>query len=210
MLAIIITGFLTFTVVGPVMREVSDGLTNGLVWLYETTGAVGLGIFGFFYSPIVITGLHQSFPAIETTLLADVARTGGSFIFPVASMANVAQGAATFAVLLLTKSKKQKGLATSAGISAMLGITEPAIFGVNLKLKFPFICGMIASAAACVFIGLFHVLAVAMGPASVIGFISITPSAIPTFMIGIVISILVGFTTTYVYGKKNIQFICGR
>ncbi|MGG5359641.1 PTS system, sucrose-specific IIBC component [Enterococcus sp. DIV0213j] len=205
MLAIIITGFLTFTVVGPVMREVSDGLTNGLVWLYETTGAVGLGIFGFFYSPIVITGLHQSFPAIETTLLADVARTGGSFIFPVASMANVAQGAATFAVLLLTKSKKQKGLATSAGISAMLGITEPAIFGVNLKLKFPFICGMIASAAACVFIGLFHVLAVAMGPASVIGFISITPSAIPTFMIGIVISILVGFTTTYVYGKKNIH-----
>ncbi len=205
MLAIIITGFLTFIVVGPVMRIVSDGLTDGLVWLYNTTGAIGLGVFGLFYSPIVITGLHQSFPAIETTLLADVARTGGSFIFPVASMANVGQGAATLAIMLLTKNKKQKSLATSASISAMLGITEPAIFGVNLKLKFPFICGMIASAVACVFIGAFHVLSVAMGPASVIGFISIAPKSIPYFMIGIVISILVGFVTTYAYGKRHMS-----
>ncbi|KAF9404577.1 hypothetical protein HW555_014272 [Spodoptera exigua] len=203
MLAIIITGFLTFIVVGPFMRIVSDGLTDGLVWLYNTTGALGLGVFGLFYSPIVITGLHQSFPAIETTLLADVARTGGSFIFPVASMANVGQGAATLAIMLLTKNKKQKSLATSASISAMLGITEPAIFGVNLKLKFPFICGMIASAVACIFIGAFHVLSVAMGPASVIGFISIAPKSIPYFMIGIVISILVGFVTTYAYGKRH-------
>ena len=71
MLAIIITGFLTFTVVGPVMRGVADGITNGLVWLYSSTGAFGLGIFGLFYSPIVITGLHQSFPAIETTFKTD-------------------------------------------------------------------------------------------------------------------------------------------
>lgn len=205
MLAIIITGFLTFILVGPIMRSVSDGLTDGLVWLYDTTGAVGLGVFGLFYSPIVITGLHQSFPAIETTLLADVARTGGSFIFPVASMANVGQGAATLAIMLLTKNQKQKSLATSASISAMLGITEPAIFGVNLKLKFPFICGMIASAVACVFIGAFHVLSVAMGPASVIGFISIAPKSIPYFMIGIVISICVGFITTYVYGKRHME-----
>ncbi|MCW1040809.1 PTS transporter subunit EIIC, partial [Streptococcus anginosus] len=85
-----ITGFLTFVLVGPIMRTVSDGLTNGLVWLYQTTGAIGLGIFGTFYSPIVITGLHQSFPAIETTLIANIAQTGGSFIFPVACMANLA------------------------------------------------------------------------------------------------------------------------
>ncbi|MGX7264627.1 sucrose-specific PTS transporter subunit IIBC [Enterococcus crotali] len=209
MLAIIITGFLTFIVVGPMMRIVSDGLTNGLVWLYDTTGALGLGVFGLFYSPIVITGLHQSFPAIETTLLADVARTGGSFIFPVASMANVGQGAATLAIMLLTKNKKQKSLATSASISAMLGITEPAIFGVNLKLKFPFICGMIASAVACLFIGAFHVLSVAMGPASVIGFISIAPKSISYFMIGIVISICVGFVTTYAYGKRHMEVFVG-
>lgn len=207
MLAIIITGFLTFTVVGPVMRTVGDGLADGLSWLYSTTGAFGLGVFGLFYSPIVITGLHQSFPAIETTLLADVARTGGSFIFPVASMANVAQGAAALAIMLLTKNKKQKSLATTAGVSAMLGITEPAIFGVNLKLKFPFICGMIAAGIASFFIGLFHVLAVAMGPASIIGFISIAPRSIPSFMIGIVISIMIGFLSTYFYGKKHMELL---
>ncbi|MBO0452421.1 sucrose-specific PTS transporter subunit IIBC [Candidatus Enterococcus murrayae] len=205
MLAIIITGFLTFIFVGPVMRIVSDGLTDGLVWLYQATGAVGLGIFGLFYSPIVITGLHQSFPAIETTLLADVARTGGSFIFPVASMANIAQGAAALAIFVLTKNEKQKSLASSASISALLGITEPAIFGINLKLKFPFVCAMIASGVASVSLGLFHVLSVAMGPASVIGFISIAPKSIPFFMIGVVISFVLGFVLTFVYGKKKMD-----
>lgn len=205
MLAIIITGFLIFIFVGPVMRTVSDGLTDGLVWLYQTTGAVGLGIFGLFYSPIVITGLHQSFPAIETTLLADVARTGGSFIFPVASMANIAQGAAALAIFVLSKNEKQKSLASSASISALLGITEPAIFGINLKLKFPFVCAMIASGIASVSLGIFHVLSVAMGPASVIGFISIAPKSIPFFMIGVVISFILGFLLTFVYGKKKME-----
>lgn len=205
MLAIIITGFLTFIFVGPVMRTVSDGLTDGLVWLYQTTGAVGLGIFGLFYSPIVITGLHQSFPAIETTLLADIARTGGSFIFPVASMANIAQGAAALAIFVLSKNEKQKSLASSASISALLGITEPAIFGINLKLKFPFVCAMIASGVASVSLGIFHVLSVAMGPASVIGFISIAPKSIPFFMIGVVISFILGFLLTFVYGKKKME-----
>ncbi|GAB2541259.1 sucrose-specific PTS transporter subunit IIBC [Gracilibacillus alcaliphilus] len=204
MFTIIITGFLTFILVGPVMRSLSDGLTDGLVWLYQTTGGFGLGVFGTFYSLIVITGLHQSFPAIETMLLADVAATGGSFIFPVASMANVAQGAACLAIFFITKDKKQKGLASSASVSSMLGITEPAIFGVNLKLKFPFICGMIGAGIASAFIGFFHVLAVAMGPASVIGFISIAPNSIPMFMIGILISMTIAFTLTFVYGKRKL------
>lgn len=204
MLAVIITGFLTFIFVGPLMRGLSDGLTEGLVWLYQTTGGFGLGLFGTFYSAIVITGLHQSFPAIETMLLADVASTGGTFIFPVASMANVAQGAACLAIFFITKNQKQKGLASSASLSAMLGITEPAIFGVNLKLKFPFICGMIGAGVASAFIGFFHVLAVSMGPASVIGFISIAPQSIPIFMAGILISMVIAFTLTFFYGRKKL------
>lgn len=203
MLAIIITGFLTFIVVGPVLRVVSDAVTDGIVWLYATTGGIGSGIFGFFYSAIVLTGLHQSFPAIETTLLADMAKTGGSFIFPIAAMANVAQGAATFAIFFITKNKKQKALASSAGFSAMLGITEPAMFGVNLKLKFPFFIGLIAAGIASAVIGFLHVLAVSMGPAGVIGFIAIKPSSIPAFMLGIAISFIIAFTTTYFYGRKK-------
>ena len=205
MLAIITTGLLTFTIVGPFMRLVSDGLTDSLVWLYNTTGAVGLGVFGTFYSAIVITGLHQSFPAIETTLLAEVAKTGGSFIFPIAAMANIAQGAATLAVFVNSKNEKEKSLASSASISALLGITEPAIFGVNLKLKYPFICAMIASGIASVFIGIFRVLAVSMGPAGVIGFISIPVPKVTSFMLCALISFVLGFALTFLYGKKQMN-----
>jgi len=204
MLSIVITGFLTFTIVGPVLRAVSDALTNGLVGLYNTTGWIGMGIFGLFYSAIVITGLHQTFPAIETQLLANVAKTGGSFIFPVASMANISQGAATLAIFFATKSQKQKALTSSAGISALLGITEPAIFGVNLKMKFPFIFAAISSGVACIFLGLFHVLAVAMGPASVIGFISIASRAIPAFLLSAAIAFVVAFIPTFIYAKKTL------
>ncbi|RYM02849.1 PTS beta-glucoside transporter subunit IIBCA [Sporolactobacillus sp. THM7-7] len=201
MLSVIITGFLTFTIVGPVLRGVSDGLTDGLMWLYNTTGPVGTAIFGFFYSAIVITGLHQSFPAIETTLLSNIASTGGSFIFPIASMANIAQGAACLAVFLITKNEKQKSLSSSASVSALLGITEPAIFGVNLKLRFPFICAMIGSGIASIFIGLFKVLAVSLGPASVIGFIAIRSAAIPMFIVCCAISFVIAFVLTFLYGK---------
>ncbi|WP_100489313.1 sucrose-specific PTS transporter subunit IIBC [Sporolactobacillus pectinivorans] len=202
MLAIIITGFLTFILVGPVMREVSNGLTTGIMWLYNTTGPIGTLVFGTFYSAIVITGLHQSFPAIETTLLADIAKTGGSFIFPIASMANIAQGAACLAVFFITKNKKQKSLASSSSISAMLGITEPAIFGVNLKLKYPFVCAMIGSGVASIFIGLFHVLSVSMGPASVIGFICIRSQSITAFLFSALISFVIAFFSTFIYGKR--------
>lgn len=202
MFSIVITGFLTFTIVGPVLRTVSDGLTNGLVWMYNTTGWIGMGIFGLFYSAIVITGLHQTFPAIETQLLANVAKTGGSFIFPVASMANIAQGGATAAIFFVSKDPKQKALASSSSVSALLGITEPAIFGVNLKLKFPFICAAIASGISSAMLGLFHVLSVAMGPASVIGFISIATKSIGYFLLCALVSLAVSFVLTYIYAKR--------
>ncbi|GEP19298.1 sucrose PTS, EIIBCA [Pediococcus argentinicus] len=202
MLAIIITGFLTFSLVGPVLRVVSDGLTTSLVWLYNTTGFVGTGVFGTFYSAIVVTGLHQSFPAVETQLLANIKQTGGSFIFPIASMANIAQGAACLAIFFISKNSKQKGLASSSAISALLGITEPAIFGVNLKMKFPFICAMIGSGIACIWMGLAHVLASAMGAAGVIGFVSIPGKYWLSFFVGVVISFAVAFTLTFGYGKR--------
>jgi PTS system sucrose-specific IIC component len=77
LISVIVTGFLTFGLVGPVMRVVSDFLTNGIVWLYDTAGFVGSALFGTFYAPIVITGLHQSFPTIEIALIANIAVTGG-------------------------------------------------------------------------------------------------------------------------------------
>lgn len=205
LLSIIITGFLTFIVVGPVMREVSNWLTNGIVWLYNTTGFIGTGIFGALYSPIVLTGLHQSFPAIETQLITAFRNgTGyGDFIFVVASMANVAQGAATFAVWALTKDDKMKSLASSSGISALLGITEPALFGVNLKLKFPFFCALVGSCIASAFAGLMKVIAISLGSAGFLGFLSINAKSIPMYVLAELISFVIAFALTYFYGKSH-------
>ena len=205
LLSVMITGFLTFTVVGPLMLLVSNGITDAIVWLYNATSFIGMAVFGGTYSLIVMTGLHQSFPAIETQLLSAWQKgTGhGDFIFVVASMANVAQGAATFAILFLTKNAKTKGLASSAGVSALLGITEPALFGVNLKYKFPFFCALIGSAAGALFAGLLQVVAVSLGSAGFLGFLSINAKSIPFYILCELIAFAVAFVLTYFYGKTK-------
>ena len=199
---VFITGILTFVIIGPVMRVFGDGITSGLLWLINTLGPVGGAIFGFLYAPIVITGMHHSFVAIETQLLADIATTGGSFIFPVAAMSNVAQGAAALAVLLiLRKDAKMKGLASASGISALLGITEPAIFGVNLKLRYPFFGAMIGSAVGSAYVMLTKVLAISPGAAGLPGIISIRPTSMINYIIAMVISMAVAAVSTIVIAK---------
>lgn len=205
LLSVLLTGLLTFIVVGPVMKELSDLLTNGIVWLYDTLGFIGTGIFGAVYSPIVLTGLHQSFPAIETQLVTafKAGKGSGDFIFIVASMANVAQGAATTAVYFLSRNEKMKALSSSSAISALLGITEPAIFGVNLKLRFPFFCALIGSCIASTIAGALHVVAASMGSAGFIGFISVYAKSIPFYVMCELISFVIAFAVTYFYGKAH-------
>lgn len=175
LLSVLITGFITFLAVGPVLREAGNVLADGLQWLYFSLGPVGGAIFGFLYAPIVITGMHQSFIAIETQLLASAAHR--TFIFPIATMSNVAQGAAVLAVFFLSKDAKQKSLCSASGISALLGITEPAMFGVNLKLKYPFIGAICGSAVGSAWIAGTKTLASAVGTAGIPGFISIPPES---------------------------------
>ena len=199
---VFITGLLTFVAIGPIMRTAGDGLTTGLLWLINTLGPIGGAIFGFLYAPVVITGMHHSFTAVETQLLADIANTGGSFIFPIAAMSNVAQGAAALAVILIMRhDKKMKGLASASGISAMLGITEPAIFGVNLKLRYPFYGAMIGSAVSSGYIMLTKVLALAPGAAGLPGIISIRPASMVNYIIGMIISMAVAVVSTYALYK---------
>lgn len=209
LLSVIITGFLTFTIIGPIMLLLSNGITDAIVWLYNATGFIGMGIFGGTYSLIVMTGLHQSFPAIETQLLS--AWTNGighgDFIFVVASMANVAQGAATFAIWFLTKKSKTKSLASSAGVSALLGITEPALFGVNLKYRFPFFCALIGSGVAAAIAGLLKVVAVSLGSAGFLGFLSINATSVSFYLLCELISFAIAFILTYFYGKTKASSI---
>ncbi len=86
MMSLFIAGILAFTVIGPLGREAGSAISAGLTWLYDSLGFIGGAIFGTFYAPIVITGMHQTFIAVETQLLAEVAQTGGTFIFPIAAM----------------------------------------------------------------------------------------------------------------------------
>lgn len=203
LLSILITSVLTFVLVGPVMRTVGDWLALGLSWLYSSLGFLGGAIFGLLYAPITITGMHHSFSAIETQLLAAAETTGGSFIFPIASMNNVAQGAAVIAVLLLTKNDKLKSICSASGISALLGITEPAMFGVTLKLKYPFYAAIIGSACGSAWIAGTKTLALALGAAGLPGFISIAPQSWGNFFIGLAISMAVSFGLTVFFMKRH-------
>ena len=202
LLSIIITAFLTFICVGPVLREAGNLLADGITWVYNTLGAVGGGLFGLVYAPITMTGLHHSFIAIETQLLAAKAVTGGSFIFTTASMNNVAQGAAVLAVLFLTKDQKQKSICSASGVSALLGITEPAMFGVTLKLKYPFYAAIIGSAVGSAYAAATKTLAQALGAAGLPGFISMKPDHFLHFGIGLILSMVISAGLTVVFWKK--------
>lgn len=147
--------------------------------------------------------MHHSFIPIETQLIANQAVSGGSFIFPTASMNNVAQGAAVLAVLFTTKNEKMKSTAAASGISALLGITEPAMFGITLRLRYPFIAAIIGSALGSAYLALRHVLAIALGAAGLPGIISIRPESWVDFIIGLVISMASAFILTIVFQKGN-------
>ena len=202
LITLLITGFLAFVIVGPVTRELSNYLTYGINWAYTTLGVFGGLIFGFFYSAIVVTGLHQSFPAIEIPLLPSNGGVG-DFIFPIASMANVAQGAAALAVFFKTRDGKLKGLAGAGGVSAVFGITEPAIFGVNLRLRWPFYCAMVAAAIGSAGVALLDVRGQALGAAGFVGFVSIVPKSIPAYLALEVLVFVLSFGFTFAYAMTR-------
>ncbi|WP_440210749.1 sucrose-specific PTS transporter subunit IIBC [Actinobacillus pleuropneumoniae] len=202
MMSLFIAGVLAFTVIGPFGREAGSAISAGLTWLYDSLGFIGGAIFGTFYAPIVITGMHQTFIAVETQLLAEMANTGGTFIFPIAAMSNIAQGAACLGVAFAMKDAKVRGLAVPSGISALLGITEPAMFGVNLRYRQAFVAAMVGSGLASAFIAFFNVKAIALGAAGFLGVPSIKPDSLAMYSVGMAISFIVAFSISAVWVKK--------
>ncbi len=199
LLSVMITGFVTFTVVGGIMRTAGNLLTDGLLWLHDSLGVIGGMIFGFLYSPLTMTGMHHSLLPVEIQLIAGA----GSFLLAIASCNNVAQGGATICAMLRTKDPKMKSVAATSGVSAMLGITEPAMFGVNLKLKYPFYGAMLGSALGGGYVTLTNVLNSSPGSAGVIGFVCVQPDSMMNFLIGVAISVVAGFGFTYVMSNMK-------
>lgn len=198
LLSVVVTGFLTFTIVGGIMRTAGDLLTGGLVWLHDSMGILGGMIFGFIYSPLTMTGMHHSLLPVEIQLIA----AGGSFLLAIASCNNVAQGGATLCAMLTTRDKKTKSVAATSGVSAMLGITEPAMFGVNLKLKYPFYGAMLGSALGGGYVTLMNVLNAAPGSAGIVGFVCVESSSMLHFLIGVAIAGVSGFGFTYAMSRS--------
>ncbi|MDE7245193.1 MAG: sucrose-specific PTS transporter subunit IIBC [Oscillospiraceae bacterium] len=202
LLSVLIAGAMTFLFIGPVMRGVGDAMTNAVMWLFFDLGAVGGLIYGVTYPLLVITGMHHSLVTAETQILANIGTLGGSPTFAVVAAANCAQGAAALAVMVLMKhDQKMKSMASASGISSLLGITEPAIFGVNLKLRFPFYGALIGGGIGAAYATLVKVLSVSQGPCGVIGVICIRPDCMLQFMVSMVIAIVCAFAATIMLGK---------
>ena len=159
-------------------------------------------IFGFVYAPLVITGLHHMSNAIDLQLIADYEMT---MLWPMIALSNIAQGSAVLGMILLQKKNTQaQEVNVPACISCYLGVTEPAIFGVNLKKGFPFVCGMIGSGIAAVVCVATGTTANAIGVGGIPGILSIQPQFMPSFAICMGIAFAVPFLLTAVVGKRRL------
>lgn len=202
-LTIISTGFIALIAIGPIGRGLGTMITTTLTYVYDTAGFMAGLIFGGTYSLIVLTGVHHSFHAIEAGLLADL---GKNYLLPIWSMANVAQGGAGLAVFFMTKRAKTKEIALPGAFSAFLGITEPVIFGVNLRYRNPFIGGMIGGALGGAYVVFTNVAANAYGLTGIPMIAIVAPfgtSAIINYLIGFVIAVAGAFIATLLLGLKE-------
>ncbi|MDY8023796.1 PTS system trehalose-specific EIIBC component [Paenibacillus polymyxa] len=197
-ITLLITGFLAFTVIGPVTFMIGNAITSGLVYVFDLAPALGGLIYGGFYSLLVITGMHHTFLAVDVQLIGT---QGGTFLWPMLALSNIAQGAGALAMMLVLKEQKGKGLALTSSVSAFLGVTEPAIFGVNIRYKYPFVFGMIGSGIAGILLTVNHVMASSIGVGGIPGFLSIFPNNWGVFFIGMAIVLIVPFALTLMYGK---------
>ena len=189
-------------VLGPIGWEIGSWISSAVYAGISGSFRVVFGaIFGFFYAPLVITGLHHMSNAIDIQLIADY---GGTMLWPMIALSNIAQGSAVLGMIFLQKrSAKAKELNIPSCISCYLGVTEPAMFGVNLKYVFPFLCGMTGSCIAGILSTATSVTASAIGVGGLPGILSIQPASIMWFAVCMLIAVAVPFVLTYVIGKRK-------
>lgn len=199
LVSVLVAGFATMTVIGPVFSQIETWVLSGAQWLISIPFGIGAFIMGGVYAPTVVAGVHHMYNAIEMMMLAD---NGMNIWMPIATAANVSQGAAALAVALKTKNKKTKAMALPASLSAFLGITEPAIFGVNVRFMRPFIAGMIGGACGAAVGSLMKVYATANGVTGVFGFLITTDNFIG-YLLTFITAAAVAFVASWIMGIKE-------
>ncbi len=191
------------TVVGPIGWAIGNGIADVVYGgLTSSFGVLFAAVFGLVYAPIVMTGLHHMTNAIDTTLTN---MFGGTILWPMIALSNIAQGSSVLAMSILQRhDERAQQINVPACISCYLGVTEPALFGVNMKYGFPLVCGMIGSAIAAVISVGCGVQAFSIGVGGLPGIISIKPEYWVYFLLAMAVAIVIPFALTMIVGKKKL------
>lgn len=199
--ALLLVGFLSFIIIGPVAFWLGNQITGFVQMIFEDAGWLGGLIYGLVYAPLVITGLHHMFLAVDFQLMSSP--LGGTYLWPILAISNISQGSAAFAAWFLYKRKKmvkEEGLALTSGISGWLGVTEPAMFGVNIPLKYPFIAAVLTTGLVGAIFGSQQVLG-KVGVGGLPGIMSIQSQFQMTFLIGMIIAIVLPIVLTLIFSN---------
>ncbi|WP_138417926.1 PTS system trehalose-specific EIIBC component [Aquibacillus sediminis] len=194
---LLLTGFIAFIVIGPLSLAIGTGITDAVMALFGNYGGLAGFIYGGINSLLVVTGMHHTFIALDLQLIAAV---GMTYLWPVRVMSNIAQGSSALAMMFVTNNKKLKGTALTSSISAFLGVTEPAMFGVNIRFKFPFISAMIGAAIAGMVVAMNGVEGT-IGIGGLPGFLNIFTQFWGVYFLAMGIALIVPFVLTIVYAK---------
>ena len=197
LVSVFVTGYLTLSIVGPIFVWAENAILGAIQWMLTLPLGIGSLIMGSLYAPTVVTGIHQMYTAID---IGQIAKYVVTYWLPLASAANVAQGAAALAVGIKSKDKKIKSLALPSSLSAFMGITEPAIFGVNLRFFKPFIAGCIGGGCGALYASLVHLGAKGTGVTGIFGILLCLNQSLQ-YLIEMVIAVGVAFAISFVIYK---------
>ena len=197
LVSVFVTGYLTLSIVGPIFVWAENEILGAIQWMLTLPLGLGSLIMGSLYAPTVVTGIHQMYTAID---IGQLAKYGVTYWLPLASAANVAQGAAALAVAVKSKDQKIKSLALPSSLSAFMGITEPAIFGVNLRFFKPFIAGCIGGGCGALYASLVHLGAKGTGVTGIFGILLCLNQPLQ-YLIEMVIAVGVAFVISFLIYK---------
>ena len=199
LVSVFVTGYLTLSIVGPIFVWGENAILGAIQWMLTLPLGLGSLIMGSLYAPTVVTGIHQMYTAID---IGQLAKYGVTYWLPLASAANVAQGAAALAVGVKSKDQKIKSLALPSSLSAFMGITEPAIFGVNLRFFKPFIAGCIGGGCGALYASLVHLGAKGTGVTGIFGILLCLNQPLQ-YIIEMAISVGVAFVISFIIYKDK-------
>ena len=199
LVSVFVTGYLTLAIIGPVFVWAENAILGAIQWMLTLPFGIGSLIMGALYAPTVVTGIHQMYTAID---IGQIAQYGVTYWLPLASAANVAQGAAALAVALKSKDKKVKSLALPSSLSAFMGITEPAIFGVNLRFFRPFIAGCIGGGCGALYASIVHLGAKGTGVTGIFGILLCLDQPVQ-YLIEMLIAVGVAFVLSFLLYKDQ-------